>query len=433
MSLTLPAVLFQLPSVRRFFSILADDLANRRSLLILLPAGIEPEEIWAVLQAELWRRDFTVAEVSLAGIPRERTPVAVLSEALRIAWTPPDTPRTLGNLLATEQLPDIVIVEHLDQVSPRTCQDWVVFLSQWTQACQTRADRGASSTALCMVVPAVTVLPQPPESSVYLAVHWWWGFPSALEMHMLCRSSSEQDGWDPVARWREYVLPAVTGGDVVLATYLWDDLHMGMEGLLGRLCAFAAQRGWTAEALRTWGAGEGMMSASRDYRRIQRLPPVEIRSLWAHGAIGWTLEYGIELHTAALAVLKRREELQHRLWRGQAELLLPCIDQIRLALCDYLTRAHGPDWPVRGHLPESVEEDAAVRHSPLACQWGHLEVLLKHGAFLRAERHWLPLVSIARYVRNEIAHYRPLTFHDFEGMWREIERVTVSEAVLKFG
>jgi hypothetical protein len=424
MSLMLPAVLFQLPSMRRFFHGLADDLANRRSLLLLLPAGIEPEEIWAALRAELWRRDFTVAEVSLAEVSKQRAPVAVLSEALGIAWRPPDTPRTLGNLLATEQLPDVVLVEHLDHVAAQTCQEWVVFLRQWTQACQTRADRGASSTALCMVVPATAVLPQPPESSVYLAVHWWWGFPSVLEMHMLCRSRSEQEDWDPVARWREYVLPALTGGDVILATYLWDNLHTGMEGLLKRLCAFATQRGWTAATLRAWGAGAGIMAASREYRRVPRVPPVEIRSLWAYGAIGWTLEYGLELHSAALAVLERHEELQHRLWRGQAELLLPCIDQIRLALCDYLTRMHGPEWPIRGHLPESPEEDAAVRLSPLACQWGHLETLLRHGAGLRAERHWLPLASIARYVRNEIAHYRPITFRDFEGIWREIERVT---------
>jgi hypothetical protein len=392
MSLTLPAGLFQLPSVRRFFSVLADDLANRRSLLLLLPVGIEPEEIWAALRGELWRRDFTVAEVSLASVSKDATPVAVLSEALGIAWSPPDTPRTLGNLLATEPLPDVVLVEHLDHVSASTCQEWVVFLSQWTQACQTRADRGASSTALCMVLPATAVLPQPPESSVYLAVHWWWGFPSALEMHMLCRSRSEQDAWDPVARWREYVLPA--------------------------------QRGWTTETLKAWGAGEGMMAASRDYRHAQRLPPIEIRSLWAYGALGWTLEYGLELHTAALAVLERREELRHRLWRGQAELLLPRLDQIRLALCDYLTRKHGPEWPIRGHLPDSPEENAAVRHSPLACQWGHLEVLLRHEAWLRAERHWLPLASIARSVRNELAYYRPITFRDFEGVWREIERVT---------
>jgi hypothetical protein len=55
-------------------------------------------------------------------------------------------------------------------------------------------------------------------------------------------------------------------------------------------------------------------------------------------------------------------------------------------------------------------------------------MLLKHGAFLRAERHWLPLAAIARYVRNEIAHYRPITFRDFEGIWREMERVTPSGA-----
>ena len=166
MSLTLPAVLFQLPSVRRFFSVLPDDLANRRSLLLLLPVGIEPEEIWAALRAELWRRDFTVAEVSLAGVSKDRAPVAVLSEAIGIAWTPADTPRTLGNLLATEQLPDVVLVEHLDQVSAPTCQEWVVFLSQWTRACQTRADRGASSTALCMVVRRPPCCRSPPEQCV---------------------------------------------------------------------------------------------------------------------------------------------------------------------------------------------------------------------------------------------------------------------------
>jgi hypothetical protein len=375
-----------------------------------------------------------VAEVSLAGLSGARAPVAVLSEALGIDWRPPEIPRTLGNLLDMEPLPDVIFVEHLDNISPPICQDWVGFLRQWTQACQTRADRGAPSTALCMVVPACAVLPQPPESSVYLAVHWWWGFPTVLEMHMLCRSRSAQDGWDPAGRWREYVLPAVTGGDIDLAMYLWDELHTSedrhasMEGLLRRLCAFAAQRGWTADMLRTLGAGEAIMTASRDYRRVQHVPPLELRSLWAHGVIGWTLEYGLELHPAALAVLQRREALQHRLWRGQAELLLPFIDQIRLALCMYLTRRYGPDWPVREYLPESRDEEATVRHSPLACQWGHLEMLLRQGAFLRAERPWHLVASIVRSVRNELAHYRPITFRDFESILRESERVTPSLA-----
>ena len=88
----------------------------------------------------------------------------------------------------------------------------------------------------------------------------------------------------PMARWREYVLPALTAGDVVLATYLWDDLHTSLEGLLKRPGAFAAQRGWTAETLRAWGAGEGMMAASRDYCRAAlatRRDPLLV-GLWCH-------------------------------------------------------------------------------------------------------------------------------------------------------
>jgi hypothetical protein len=81
---------------------------------------------------------------------------------------------------------------------------------------------------------------------------------------------------------------------------------------------------------------------------------------------------------------------------------------------------------VRWCQPVSPEEDTAVRTSPLACQWGHLEILLRRIASLRSEERWLSLASLSRWVRNEIAHYRPITFRDFDGVWREIDRVTES-------
>ena len=426
MSIALPTALFQLPSVQRFLNRLADDLANSRNLLILLPVGVDPLEVSAALRAELWRRGFTFEEVLLSGLPKDRVPVSVLSEGLGISWDPPDTPRTIQNLMAIEQLPDLILLEDFDQLPDPACKNWIVFLRQWAQTCQTMADRGSPTTALCMVMPAVAILPEIPESSVYLAVHWWWGFPSALEMHMLCRLSNEHDSWDTMARWREYMLPALVGNDVPLASYLWNDLHVPLDILLSHLRSYAEQRDWKAEALRTWGAGGMAVASNRDQRLMQLFPPIDLRTLWAHGAIGWTLEYGLEVHAAVLALLGRREELQHRLWRGQAELLLPIIDQIRLALCDHLTCTYGSDWPVRWCQPVSPEEDAAVRNSPLACQWGHLEVLLRRSASLRSEERWLPLASLSRWVRNEIAHYRPITFRDFEGVWREIDRVTES-------
>jgi hypothetical protein len=136
----------------------------------------------------------------VAGLRIVAMPYNDMQPALGISWDPPNTPRTIQNLMAIEQLPDLILLEDFDQLPDPACKNWIVFLRQWAQACQTMADRGFLTTALCMVMPAVAVLPEIPESSVYLAVHWWWGFPSALEMHLLCRSSNEHDGWDTTAR-----------------------------------------------------------------------------------------------------------------------------------------------------------------------------------------------------------------------------------------
>ncbi|HWQ14177.1 MAG TPA: hypothetical protein VNL77_15370 [Roseiflexaceae bacterium] len=156
--------------------------------------------------------------------------------------------------------------------------------------------------------------------------------------------------------------------------------------------------------------------------QLRTQPPLSRLELWAHGIVGATPEYGIELHVAALAALGRTEEIRHRLWRAQARTLLPLIDHVRLQICEELTRTYGPDWPIRWRAPLSDEEEQAVRISPLACQWGHLEWLVKNCADLRAANRWRSLVSLCRWIRNEIAHYRPVGFGDFESLRREVER-----------
>lgn len=421
MSISFRETFYQLPSVQHFLNTLVNDLAHRRSLLVLLPTGIDPAEVWSMLRGELWRRDFGFEEVSLPSLSENHVPAAALGDALRVHWPSSEAPYTIAHLITSENLPDVVQLEGLDQLPTSTREAWINFLVQWAQASQSLADRGSDPTALCVLVTATAVLSNIPESGVYLAIHWWWGFPSALEMRLLCRLSNEANNRDAIAQWREHVLPALAGNDVSLVEYLWDDLALGGDDLTTRLHSFAAQRGWKAAALRAWGADELVAASSRNHRHLMLAPPAPLRTLWAHGAVGWTAEYGLELHTAALAVLGRNQELSHRLWRGQAELLLPLIDHVRLRICTHLTRVYGHDWPLRWHQPESLEEQAAVRNSPLACEWGYLEWLLKNCAALRSERRWLPVVSLARRIRNQMAHYRPVTFHDFKGLQREVE------------
>ncbi len=264
-----------------------------------------------------------------------------------------------------------------------------------------------------------------PESEPRLAIHWWWGFPSALEMQLLCRFGGTEES-DTRTLWREHVLPALAGSNTLLAAHLWDDLFEDTSHLLARLLSFGEMCRWTKKQLRTLGA-ERLASFPNATDSPSSSPPPRWRELWACGAVGRTPEYGLELDTAALATLGRTDEVMHRVWRGQANLMLPLIDQTRLAICDDLTQRFGPDWPLRWSSPVSPEEREELKQSPFACGWGYLEWLLRDCPYLRSERRWLPLCSVARHARNELAHYHPLEFRDFEGLWREIGHVVQSE------
>ncbi len=255
-----------------------------------------------------------------------------------------------------------------------------------------------------------------------MAVQWWGAFPSTLETHLLCRLEGEDQPWDARARWREHLLASLAGSDLRLIDFLWNDLELGMDMLLQRLAAFAADQGWRDAELRDWGATELIGRSLPIPLRRNWSPPAWMHSLWAHGAVCATLERGLELHSAALVVLGRVDQIKHRIWRGQAELLLPLIDHIRLTLCNVLTEAYGDGWPCRWREPESEKEKREVLEDPLACGLGHLELLLKVTA-LRAYQHWGPLVSRTRWIRNELAHYRTIPFADFEHLLKEVDTV----------
>ena len=421
--MTLPSVsnLYQLPSVRRFLERLAHDLANRQSLLVVLPSGVDSTGLWDSLRTELSVREFESREVSLTELNGHGDPVVELGRALGVVWGSSGVRRTVINLMEMGKLPEVVLLENFEQLYPVEKGRWINFLGQWAEACEIQSSLGKPLTALCLVGEAEDILPCLPESKVYLSLHWWWGFPSALEAKVICRMTAQHESQGTLTRWRENVIPALVGNDTALIINLWDCLHEDLEQLMGRLRFYARERGWEQEELLDWESGHRRASVYGTASGFSLSPPPEVRILWAHGALGWTQEYGLELHTAALAMLERHEEVRHRLWRGQADLLLPLIDRCRLSLCRHMTNTYGPDWPTRWISPESREENFAVRGSPFACQWGHLVELLHHSDLRKKESHWRILSRLARNVRNDIAHYRPVMLYDFEAIMREID------------
>jgi len=408
------------PSVQRFTNTIVDTLANHRSLLILLPNGVDVSDIATLIRTELFRRDFKFKSVYLSGNGRAEHPVIVMRSIIDNQSVDAEGFPDLRDLILAEENPDVFLIEGLEHLSPESYTDWLSFLSEWARVCQGVVGDGERPLALCLIVPAYLVKTAIPDSNVYLSINWWWGLPSSLEVHLLCRSKNEEQNLNATSVWRENILSALSCGDMDFVQHLWDPILNDITNLHEVLMQFAEMRGWNKGVLVTWGADMFLETSRYTGAQHSSFPPEKWHNLWANGVLTRTIEYGLELHAAALAQLDREKLLNHRLWRGQSRLLLPLVDQVRLTVCEHLTQRYGPDWPIRWELPLSEEEQKNVRKNPLACQLGYLDCLINQCWHLKKDRHFRSIIRRARWIRNEIAHYRPINFQVFQGFWQEM-------------
>ena len=250
-----------------------------------------------------------------------------------------------------------------------------------------------------------------------------WAFPDALEAPLICRLAVDGASSELQQRWREQVLPALAGDDVALMEQLWDPVLGPMEEVVASLLEYAASRAWTAPSLRAMGLDAAWHEPRPGKHGLPSLPPERLLPVWAAGALSASVERGMELHPAALAVLERDEEVRHRLWRGQVRLILPVIDALRLRACQEITDEMGDTWPLAYTTPNSRAEVDEVRDNPLNCQLGHLEHLLQRSELRRWRPRWMGVIRCARAARNKLAHCQPVEFADFHELMTEAQRI----------
>ena len=426
MSLGLATSLIQMPTVRQLLEQILDDLRSGRSVLGLLPEGVDPSLLRSDLLDSLEHWDLHSHEVFIPQLDTQML-AAALGQTLGIDWGTSTAPRTVENLLRQADLPEILFLDGFDELAEEDRVKWLRFMVQWAEVCQGRHSTDEDGTkilpVLCLLAEASKVPPPPPQTNVLLTVRVWWGIPTTLEMRLLCQLASEQDS-APLSRWKEHVIPAIAGSDLCLGDYLWVQEYSTGAELAHVLRAFAEERGWTKAELETWsmdGPLQEGTSGLEGWPLPSPLYQAPLYQVWARGMVHWTLEHGLERHSAVLAQLYRQEALDHRLWRGQAGLLLPQIDEARLALCAHLNQAYGQDWPHKWQEPESDTECQAVRDTPFACQWGHLEFLLRKCPDFERERRWIRLARWSRQIRNNLAHYRPISLNDYERFCQEVK------------
>ena len=403
---------YSLPSTQAFVRSITDDGDNGVKV-VLLPDNLSREMVGRLVRNRI---DTLRLATRRLFDPGEASPVAASANAMNVTWPSPRTLRTVHNLLRCGNLPDILYVH---RIGPSLA--WTEFIESWASEYRRLRHSGKTSVPSLFVIAKLRdfgfVLP---ERKASLTFHWWWGFPSMLEIRLSCRIASEQYDRNETAtsRWREYVLPGLVSSDVQLAEHMWDMVLGDTDQAMRALADY-----W--DCLEDAGVGDSIgdvievVEANQGTYGVGQALPQHLHRLWAGGRLVYTREYGLEIHPALLAHRERRTSVEHMLWRGQSELLLPIVNEIRLRVCQDFTETYGSDWPVKWVPPHFEHDIEEVKRSPLGTELSHVNYLLQnlgirnHNHDLYHKRFLGDLVLMAKTVRNEIAHYNPVACHDF--------------------
>ena len=417
-------LVYSLPSTQAFVSTVTDSTGNGVKIVLI------PDNISRDMVGRLIRNRANSSSLRFDGIfdPGNDNPVTAASKSMNVSWPSQRTLRTVHNLMQCEGLPDILYVHRIGPA-----RTWTEFIENWAREFgQLRKQRPAKIPSLCVIAKLRDFDFTLPADSRDISKIWWWGFPSSLEIRLACRIAGDwQIDRDPAAiRWREYVLPGLVGNDVQLAEYMWDFISDGTDQAVNSLAKYWGR-------LEDTEVGEPIddvvetVHADRTRYEIGEGLPEHLWRLWAAGGLVYTPEYGLETHPAMLAHAGRHAPVNHMIWRGQSELLLPFVNEIRLKVCQDLTATFGSDWPIRWVPPRSSHEFSEVNRSPLSTEIGHINYLLQNLA-KRNYRHDLyrkrnlgDLVLKAMRVRNEIAHYTPVSCRDFIDLYQERDNVGI--------
>ncbi len=325
------------PSAARHLNRIADELIEGRSLCLFTPQGTPGEPLSNSIGLRLNDRGRQWRIVNLPELETIGQASPLLGEALGLPKRGATTPEGLAAHLDPW---DCIVGEGFDLLTPDSRKTWGEFFTQWSRLAHQRSGEGRKTSPFCLVCglgawqeAGLDV----PRSEVFQVVHWWWNVLAPLDLEVLLRQAHDEielQGAEDHAyrRWQETVVPSLSVSDPELAAFLLQNPE-SPDGLAPLLAEWARERrGWTAEELCRCGASQW---ADRSItRQPQSAPPETARSLWAMGALVASFDYGIELHSGALALLNRVEQVERRLWRAQVSVLFPVIEELRLWLCE---------------------------------------------------------------------------------------------------
>ncbi len=405
-----------LPSVCRFFDVVKRDLQDGRSVIIGLPRGLPPTLLWDITDEHLRSVDLRRRVLDA----RSRRPPLDGTGLIAAAMDLTDADVEMNGLVERWDCPELVFVHGLDGLPTNDQRDWISRVEDWADRARTLATARARTPVVCVACPA-TVMPSPTGGAdVRLTLRYWWGLPSSLEVRLHLRTLAP--AIDAASAWRECLISGVAPGDPALVDQLLDVDPRSIDDLVCALCDYAQSAGITP-CRDGVDPGDGRQPARAEVASIAE-PGPGMADAWACGNLVFTPDYGVEVHPAVLALCGNRRALEHRLWRGQSPQLLPLIDRLRLSFCTVLQRRLGENWFQAFQRPRDDEDYRRLQEDPFAADLGYLvfKVLprLAGPGATRIVNDWRSPLQSAWTARNELAHYRPLTFDGFRTLWTDL-------------
>lgn len=337
-------------------------------------------------------------------------------------------------LMNSEKVPPVFVIDGLEDLGKEDLDLWIRFINKWNQDAR-RYEATTEMYPKALLVPLDNGnLQERLKEDVYLKVIWFWGWFTGSEFKLLTRNHLSEAGASyAVSMWLESVGVELAGTDIELLAYLHsnvDKMVSSRKDIRLLLAEFANIRGWSLDFIKKYqddfkgitGHRAGIAGAK------PTVPPLDIMGAWNEGMIDWSDETGLTVNSAALAVINDKSTINHRIWRGQSQKLLPIIDIIRLEVCDHLKNTYNEwneycqncvrhpnnDYYSNMDISQPVAEFADIIR--------FLSMTMRCLKNDRLRRH----VDNLRKARNTLAHYVPLEFNKFEFLISEL-RNTIQE------
>jgi len=408
------AHLMRMPGAWAFVDCIVRDMRqHQRNVIVYVPDHLPLHQIWGQISGYLNPQGESCIRY-LHPAPNVE-PIQALWKADDL---PEDVPPTIENLLHDENAAEFYYLQGLDELPETDQRLWSAFIRRWAQASQ-QMDRRGNSGLIDRLPLLISLIPAQLKTmhmngDVRLSLHWWSGIPSLLEAQLLCRTGSSAEIDDEDRRWREYLMPELFSGDLDLLEFLWKPLvHMhDLDGLISQLERYAQQRGWNTADMQSAIVPRGLAQKGPSYLSH------ELQELWARGWLYESTEYGWELHSAVLVAQDNRcSNLERRLWRGQARLLLPLLDDMRLVVIEHFNNHQGTGWSAKWINPEYNPKLSEPVSNPYDVDWGLLRWFVKENS-PNGNRVLLPLIHSAWDIRNRIAHFKPVSLSDYRTLMK---------------